>query len=66
MPAVLAVSVWPTWAVPLMVGAPVAEVLGLAATSPVGSLVSVSGLPSASVKLTVTVMALPESSPVRV
>ena len=24
MPGVLAVSVWPTWAVPLMVGAPVA------------------------------------------
>ena len=66
MPEVSAVSVRPTWAVPVMVGTPVAEVLGLAATSPVGSLVSVSGLPSASVKLTVNVMALPSSSSVRV
>ena len=62
MPVTSAVSVSPTWAVPLMVGWPVAEVLGAAATAPVGSLVRLSWWPSSSVKLTVTVMALPSSS----
>ena len=36
MPDVSAVSVSSTWAVPLMVGRPVAGVLGLAATAVVG------------------------------
>ena len=42
MPDVLAVRVSSTWAVPLMVGAPVAGLLGLAATAAVAALVSVS------------------------
>ena len=44
MPVVSTVSVWPTWTVPPMVGAPVAVRLGAAATAVVASLVSVSAL----------------------
>ena len=66
MPETSAVSVSPTWAVPEMVGAPVAGLLGLAATGPVAALVSDSAKPAPSVKVTVTVMALPCSLPVRV
>ena len=35
MPVVFAISVSPTWAVPLIVGAPVARLFGLAATAAV-------------------------------
>ena len=69
MPVVSAVRVSPTWAVPLMVGAPVAGVLGVggaAATALVTALVSSSSLPASSVKETLTLMALPSSSATRV
>ena len=62
MPDVSAVSVLSTWAVPLMVGRPVAGVLGLAATAVVAALVSVSSLSASSVKLTRTLMVLPLSA----
>ena len=42
MAVVTAVSVWPTSAVPVMVGAPVARVFATAETAAVASLVSVS------------------------
>ena len=51
-----------TWPVPLMVGRPVAGVLGLEATAVVAALVSVSWLSAASVKLTLTLMVLPLSA----
>ena len=62
MPDVDAVSICPTCAVPLIVGAPVAALLGLAATAAVASLVSDSSLPASSVKLTRTLMVLPSSA----
>ena len=62
MPLVSAVSVSPTWAVPLMVGAPVARLLGRAATAAVAALVRVSSLSASSVKLTRTLMVLPWSA----
>ena len=70
MPDVSAVSVSPTWAVPPMAGVPVAGLLGLAAcascvsgsTASVAAPVSPSSLPASSVKVTVTLMALPMSS----
>ena len=49
MPEVSAVSVSSTWAVPLMVGRPVAGVLGRTATAAVAALVRVSSLPASSV-----------------
>ena len=61
-----AVSVSPTWAVPVMVGAPAAGVLGLAATAAVAALVSVSSWSASSVKDTRTLMVLPASSSVSV
>ena len=69
MPEVTAVSVSPTWAVPVMVGNPVAGVLGgggAAATAPVAALVRSSSLPASSVKDTLTLMALPASAATRV
>ena len=69
MPVVSAVRVSPTWAVPVMVGAPVAGVLGrggAAATAPVPALVSCSSLPASSVKDTLILMALPASAATRV
>ena len=68
MPDVSTVSVSPTWAVPPMVGAPVAGLLGWgsAATGSVAALVSVSWWPPSSTKVTRTLMALPTSSSVRV
>ena len=67
-PDVFAVSVSPTWTVPLMEGAPVAGVFGVgaAAAASVAALVSDSSLPASSVKLTSTVMALPSSTSARV
>ena len=56
-----AVRVSPTCAVPLMVGAPVVGVLGLASTAVVAALVSDSWLSASSVKLTCTLMVLPTS-----
>ena len=56
-PVAPALRVSPTLAVPVMVGAPVAGVLGgggAAATAPVTALVSDSSLPPSSVKLTLT------------
>ena len=66
MPVVEAVRVSPTWAAPVMVGAPVAGVLGGGAAAAVGSLVSDSSWPSSSVKVTRTLMVLPSSSEIRV
>ena len=66
MPDVSAVSISPTWAVPLMVGAPVAGRLGRASTSPVAALVKVSSLSASSVKLTFTLIVLPWSASTRV
>ena len=69
MPVVPTVRVSPTLAVPVMVGNPVAGVLGggeAAATAPVAALVSCSSLPASSVKDTLTLMALPASASVRV
>ena len=67
-PDVSAVSVSPTWIVPLMVGAPVAGLLGVdaAATASVAAVVRVSSLPASSVKDTSTLMALLSSLSVRV
>ena len=62
MAAVPAVSVCPTCAVPVIVGAPVAGVFGAAATAAVAALVSVSGLLASSVKLTVTLTVVPWSA----
>ena len=64
-----AVRVSPTLAVLVMVGNPVAGVLGggeAAATAPVAALVSCSSLPASSVKDTLTLMALPASVAARV
>ena len=66
MPLVTAVSVSSTRAVPVIVGAPVAGVLGAAATVAVAALVSVSGLLASSVKLTFTLIVLSSSSSTRV
>ena len=66
MPVVTAVSVCPTCAVPLTVGAPVAGMFGGGATTAVAALVSVSEWPTSSVKLTRTLMALPWSAATRV
>ena len=66
MAEVLTVSVSPTWAVPLIVGTPVAALLGLAATDAVAALVSDSALPAPSVKETRTEMASPCSEAVSV
>ena len=66
MPDVSAVSVSPTCAVPLMVGAPVAGLLGFASTAAVTALVRVSSFPASSVKDTVTLMAAPSSASERV
>ena len=69
MPVVPAVRVSPTWAVPVMVGNPVAGVLGgggAAATAPVPALVSCSSFSASSVKDTLTLMALPASASARV
>ena len=66
MPVVTAVSVWPTCAVPVMVGAPVAGVFGAPATVSVGALVRCSSLPKSSGKLTSILTFLPRSSSVRV
>ena len=52
MAVVPAVSVCPTCAVPVIVGAPVAGVFGAAETAAVAALVSVSALLASSVKLT--------------
>ena len=57
-----AVSVSSTRAVPVIVGAPVAGVLGAAATVAVAALVSVSGLLASSVKLTFTLIVVPKSA----
>ena len=61
-----AVSVSSTRAVPVIAGAPVAGVLGAAATVAVAALVSVSGLLASSVKLTFTLIVLSSSSSTRV
>ena len=78
MPDVSAVSVSPTWAVPLMVGAPVAGVLGVGAAATWHPLILgaalgrhsvslvTSSLPVSSVKPTCTLMALPSSVSARV
>ena len=66
MPVVEAVSVWPTCAVPVMVGAPVAAVFGTPASVAVGALVRVSSPPRMSTKRTSTLTFLPRSSAVRV
>ena len=66
MPDVCARSTRFTWAIPLMVGAPVARLLGRAATAAVGSLVSDSTFPASSVKDTRTLMVRPTSLRVRV
>jgi hypothetical protein len=60
------VSVSPTWAVPLMVGAPVARELGLAATVSVATLVRDSWLSASSLKETRTLMVLPASAVTKV
>ena len=60
------VSVCPTCAVPVIVGAPVAGVLAAAATAAVAVLVSVSGLLASSVKITFTLIVLPRSAPTSV
>ena len=62
MLVVSAVSVSPTWAVPLIVGAPVTGEFGLAATASVAALVSVSPMPASSVKDTCTLTVLPSSA----
>ena len=65
MPEVSAVSVSPTCAVPLMVGCPVAGLLGRASTVPVAALVNSSSLPAPSVKDTRTLTVLPSSLSVK-
>ena len=62
MPEVDALSVSPTWAVPLIAGSPVAALLVLAATAPVAALISVSWFPLSSVKDTRTLTTLPVSA----
>ena len=62
MPDVSAVSVSPTWTVPLTVGAPVAGLLGRACTVAVAALLRVSSLPPSSEKLTWTLTVLPSSA----
>ena len=62
MGEVSAVRVSPTWAVPLIVGAPVAGLLGRAVTTAVAPLVRLSSLPALSVKVTRTLIALPTAS----
>ena len=62
MAEVSAVSVSPTWAVPMIVGAPVAGLLGAASTAAVAALVNVSPLSASSVKDTRTLMVLPSSA----
>ena len=62
MAVVPAVSVCPTCAVPVIVGAPVARVLAAAETAAVAALVRVSGLLASSVKLTVTLTVVPWSA----
>ena len=62
MAVVSAVSVCPTCAVPVIVGAPVAGVLSAAPTVAVAALVSLSALLASSVKLTVTLIVLPWSA----
>ena len=47
MPVVTAVSVWPTSAVPVMVGAPVGAVLGVPGAVVVSSLSEASEVPTA-------------------
>ena len=70
MPVAPAVRVSPTWTAPVMVGTPVAGVLGEEEeprrTAPVAALVSCSSLPASSVKETLTLMALPASAATRV
>ncbi len=61
MPDVAAVSVWPTCAVPLIVGAPVAGLFA-AATVVVASLVRTSSKPPPSVNDTSTLIAAPASA----
>ena len=62
MAVVAAVSVCPTCAVPVIVGAPVAGVLSVAVTAVVASLVSASALLASSVKLTLTLIVVPWSA----
>ena len=72
MPVVSAVSSSPTWAVPVMVGAPVAGVLEASccwtakSTASVAALVNVVSFPASSVTMTLTLMVLPSSSATRV
>ena len=70
MPEVSAVNVSPTWAVPVMTGAPVAGVLAccldVADTASVAALVNVSALPASSVKDTRTLMVFSASAKVSV
>ena len=66
MPEVSTVSVSPTCAVPLMVGAPVAGLFGLGSTAAVAALVSVSWWLLLSVKITRTLIVLPTSVSTRV
>ena len=63
-----AVRVWPTWAVPPMVGSPVAGLSGwgAAATASVAALVSVVSFPRSSVTVTRTLMVRPSSAATRV
>ena len=65
MPVVTAVSVWPTRAVPVIVGAPVAGLLA-AATVAVAALVRVSVWLASSVKVTRTLIVVPSSAATRV
>ena len=62
MAVVPAVSVCPTCAVPVIVGAPVAGVFAAAETVAVAALVSVSVLLASSVKITVTLIVVPRSA----
>ena len=66
MPDTSTVSVSATWAVPLMVGRPVAGLLAFAATASVAALVNDSALPASSAKDTVTLTVLPTSASTRV
>ena len=68
MPWCPAVSCLATWAVPLMVGRPVAGLSGwgAAATASVAALVSVVSFSASSVKATSTLMVLPSSPATRV
>ena len=61
MPDTSAVSVSPTWGVPVMAGRPVGSEFGLGATATVAALVRVSSLPASSVKSTRTWMVCPSS-----